>query len=92
VNWKAACASVHLTAHLETRRVAQPPSDSRFISKSGATVTGALTTPSSRVDRSPFAASIDWTSCYSAALIGSFVLCLVCGTASFIIRRPSVST
>ena len=37
----------------------------------------------------PFAASIDWTSSYSAALIGSFVLCLVCGTASFIIRQPS---
>ncbi len=36
----------------------------------------------------PFAASIDLTSSYSAALVGSFVLCLVCGAASFIVRQP----
>jgi MFS family permease len=39
----------------------------------------------------PFAASIDWTGSYSVALIGSLVLCIACGAASFIIRRPSTS-
>src|SRR6266852_3285912 len=39
----------------------------------------------------PFAASIDWTNSYSAALIGSLVLCIACGAASFVIRRPSIS-
>ena len=39
----------------------------------------------------PFAASIDRTGSYSVALIGSCVLCVVCGAASFIIRQPSIS-
>jgi hypothetical protein len=37
----------------------------------------------------PFAANIDWTGSYSVALIGSLVLCLVCGAASSAVRRPS---
>ena len=40
----------------------------------------------------PFAASIDWTGSYAAALIGSAALCLVCGAASFVVRRPVIST
>lgn len=36
----------------------------------------------------PFAASIDWMDSYSAALIGSFVLCIACGAASFVIGQP----
>jgi len=37
----------------------------------------------------PFAASIDWTQSYFAALAGSGALCLVCGAASFVVRRPT---
>jgi MFS-type transporter involved in bile tolerance (Atg22 family) len=36
----------------------------------------------------PFAASIEWTENYGAALIGSCVLCVACGAASFAVRRP----
>lgn len=36
----------------------------------------------------PFAASIDWTGSYTSALIGSGVLCLACGAAAFIVKRP----
>ncbi|ODT17191.1 MAG: hypothetical protein ABS35_26400 [Kaistia sp. SCN 65-12] len=36
----------------------------------------------------PFAASIDWTGGYTFALIGSGVLCLICGAAAFIVRQP----
>jgi MFS family permease len=38
----------------------------------------------------PFAASIDWTGSYVVALIGSCVLSLMCGAASFAVRRPAV--
>ena len=38
----------------------------------------------------PFAASIDWTGSYAAALIGGCVLCIACGVASFIVPRPQV--
>jgi MFS family permease len=37
----------------------------------------------------PFAASVDWTGSYSAALVSSCVLCLVCGATSFAVRRPA---
>jgi MFS family permease len=37
----------------------------------------------------PFAASVDWTGSYAAALLGSCALCVVCGAASFIVRRPA---
>lgn len=37
----------------------------------------------------PFAASIDWTGNYSAALAGSCLLCLACGAASFMVRPPA---
>lgn len=37
----------------------------------------------------PFAASVDWTGSYSVALVCSCVLCLVCGAASFAVRRPA---
>jgi MFS family permease len=36
----------------------------------------------------PFAASIEWAGNYAAALIGSCVLCVACGAASFAVRRP----
>ena len=36
----------------------------------------------------PFAASVDWTGSYSVALICSCILCLICGAASFAVRRP----
>ena len=39
----------------------------------------------------PFAASVDWTGSYFAALAGSCVLCLACGVASFAVRRPAIS-
>jgi MFS-type transporter involved in bile tolerance (Atg22 family) len=39
----------------------------------------------------PFAASIEWTGSYAVALIGSCVLCVACGAASFAIRRPANS-
>ena len=39
----------------------------------------------------PFAASIDWTGTYFVALTSSCVLCLACGFASFIVRRPAIS-
>lgn len=38
----------------------------------------------------PYAASIDWTGSYAAALIGSAVLALACGAASFAIDRPRI--
>src|SRR5258707_6142091 len=37
----------------------------------------------------PFAASIDWTGSYAAALVGCCVLCLACGTCAFVVKRPS---
>lgn len=37
----------------------------------------------------PFAASIDWTGTYFVALAASCVLCLACGFASFVVRRPT---
>lgn len=37
----------------------------------------------------PFAASVDWTGGYVAALIGSCGLCLACGAGAFLIKRPS---
>jgi MFS family permease len=40
----------------------------------------------------PFAASVDWTGSYFAALAGSGVLCLACGVASFAVRRPALSS
>jgi hypothetical protein len=39
----------------------------------------------------PFAASIDWTGSYAAVLIGSCALCLTCGAAALVIKRPSSS-
>lgn len=39
----------------------------------------------------PYAASIDWTGSYAAALIGSVVLSLACGAVSFVIGRPKMS-
>jgi MFS family permease len=39
----------------------------------------------------PFAASIEWTGSYAVALIGSCVLCVACGAASFAVRRPAIS-
>jgi MFS family permease len=39
----------------------------------------------------PFAASIDWTGSYFVALASSCVLCLACGFASFVVRRPAIS-
>src|SRR5436305_13587860 len=39
----------------------------------------------------PFAASIDLSASYTAALIGSCLLCVACGVASFIVRRPPAS-
>jgi MFS family permease len=39
----------------------------------------------------PFAASIDWTGSYFVALAGSGMLCLACGFASFVVRRPAIS-
>jgi MFS family permease len=39
----------------------------------------------------PFAASIDWTGTYFVALASSCVLCLACGFASFVVRRPAIS-
>lgn len=36
----------------------------------------------------PFAASIDRTGSYSVALVGSLVLCLVCGAVSLVVQRP----
>lgn len=36
----------------------------------------------------PFAASADWTGSYVAALIGSCLLSIVCGAASFVVQRP----
>ena len=38
----------------------------------------------------PFAASIDWTGTYFVALASSCILCLACGLASFIVRRPAI--
>jgi MFS family permease len=38
----------------------------------------------------PFAASVDWTGSYFVALACSCVLCLACGVASFIVRRPAM--
>lgn len=40
----------------------------------------------------PFAASVDWTGSYFAALAGSCALCFACGVASFVIRRAEVPT
>jgi MFS family permease len=37
----------------------------------------------------PFAASIDWTGSYTAALIGAGALSLACGATAFIVRRPA---
>ena len=37
----------------------------------------------------PFAASIDWTGSYTDALIGSGALCVACGAAAFIVKRPA---
>src|SRR5205085_1283749 len=37
----------------------------------------------------PFAASIDWTGSYAAALIGCSVLCVACGICAFAVKRPS---
>jgi MFS family permease len=39
----------------------------------------------------PFAASIEWTGSYAVALVASCVLCVACGAASFLVRRPAVS-
>jgi MFS-type transporter involved in bile tolerance (Atg22 family) len=39
----------------------------------------------------PFAASVDWTGSYAAVLIGSCVLCTVCGTGAFAVKRPCSS-
>jgi MFS family permease len=39
----------------------------------------------------PFAASVDWTGSYFVALAGSCVLCIACGGASFVVRRPAIS-
>lgn len=39
----------------------------------------------------PFAASADWTGSYLIALIGSFLLAIGCGLASFFVRRPQRS-
>lgn len=40
----------------------------------------------------PYAASIDWTGSYAAALIGSAVLAVGCGAVSFLIDRPKMPT
>jgi MFS family permease len=40
----------------------------------------------------PFVASLDWTGSYVLALIVSAALCLGCCTASFLVRRPRIST
>jgi MFS-type transporter involved in bile tolerance (Atg22 family) len=37
----------------------------------------------------PFAASMDWTGRYDTVLIASFLLCLICGAAAFVIKRPA---
>ena len=37
-----------------------------------------------------FAASIDWTGTYFVALASSCMLCLACGFASFVVRRPAI--
>ena len=39
----------------------------------------------------PFAASVDWAGDYFVALACSCVLCLACGVASFVVRRPTNS-
>jgi len=36
----------------------------------------------------PFAASLEWTGSYVAALSASFLLCAICGAAAFLIGRP----
>lgn len=36
----------------------------------------------------PFALSMEWAGSYFAALVGSCILSLMCGVASFVIRRP----
>ena len=38
----------------------------------------------------PFAASADWTGDYFFALVGSCMLCLACGAASFFVRSPQI--
>lgn len=38
----------------------------------------------------PFAASADWTGDYFVALVGSCMLCLACGAASFFVRSPQI--
>ncbi|MDP3693727.1 MFS transporter [Bradyrhizobium sp.] len=37
----------------------------------------------------PFAASIDWTGSYAAALIGCLVLCLACAAGALAVKRPT---
>jgi hypothetical protein len=37
----------------------------------------------------PFAADADWTGSYALALGWSSVLCVACGLASFVVRRPT---
>jgi hypothetical protein len=32
---------------------------------------------------------MDWTGRYDAVLIASFLLCLICGAAAFVIKRPA---
>jgi MFS family permease len=39
----------------------------------------------------PFAIGLDWTGNYSAALLCSSILCLVCAVSSFIVRAPQFS-
>jgi MFS family permease len=40
----------------------------------------------------PFAASFDWSGSYLYALAGSCFLAIVCGVASFVVRRPEAVT
>ena len=37
----------------------------------------------------PFAASMDLTGRYDTVLIASFLLCLICGAAAFVIKGPA---